>query len=203
MFFFNESFSLAASLFERAVAVLNLICFLSSLVQYEGLIGSHGLAPAHLTLRRLHGRGITFWEHPTLCHFLDASDRVLLGLHVAGVLAAVLAFFGVMTGPCVLVCALCYQSLKNVSGPFMGLQMHSALVETDLLYAMVSPFLLASPKPLVLVQVGLVSRVMLGGALGKWTGGDPSWRDLTAMVSRLSHPLTTPADTRSPAADAL
>ena len=179
--FINEPFTLTASVFERCLALLNLICFVSSFVQYEGLISSQGLAPAAEALQRYQRRGVSFFDHPTLCFFLGASDSVLFALHVAGIAASLLAFFGVLTGPCILACALVYQSLKNVSGPFLGLQMHANLVETDLLYAVASPFLLATPKPLILLQVALVSRVMLGGALGKWTGGDSSWKDLTAM----------------------
>ena len=193
LWFFDESFTLTASVFERALALLNFICFLSNLVQYEGLISSHGIAPAAEALQRYQRRGVTYLEHPTLCLFLSASDAVLLRLHIGGLVASVLAFFGVFTGPAILTCALCYQSLKNVSGPFLGLQMHANLVETDLLYAFASPFLLSTPVPLILLQVALVSRVMLGGALGKWTGGDSSWRDLTAMSYHYwTQPLPNP-----------
>ena len=193
LFFFNESFTLTASLFERALAVLNCICFLSSYAQYEGLISSQGIAPAADALQRYQRRGVTFLQHPTLCLYLSASDSVLFHLHLVGLLASVLAFFGILTGPCLLTCALCYQSLKNVSGPFLGLQMHANLVETDLLYTFASPFLLSTPLPLILSQIALLSRVMLGGALGKWTGGDSSWRDLTAMSYHYwTQPLPNP-----------
>ena len=178
--FFNEPFQLTASLFERALAFLNLLVFLSSLSTYDGLFSSRGLSPASDTVHKMRQRGLGFLDRPTLC-LLSCTDDTLLLLHVAGVLCSVLAFFGVCSGLCIAVCGLCYQSLKNVAGPFLGLQMHANLVEVDYLYAIASPFLPATPLPLVLLNTALVSRVMLGGAVGKWTGGDVSWRDGSAM----------------------
>jgi hypothetical protein len=81
--FFNESFTLTASVFERALSVLNLIVFVSSFVQYEGLISSKGIAPAELHMAKVRRRGLTAWQYPTLC-FLSTSDSTLLALHIAG-----------------------------------------------------------------------------------------------------------------------
>ena len=178
--FANEPFVLTASLFERCLAILNILVFLSSLSTYDGLFSSRGLSPATDTIHKMRQRGLSFVDRPTLCLY-SCSDTTLLALHVLGVVAGVLAFFGVCSGLCLAVCGLCYQSLKNVAGPFLGLQMHAHLVESDYLYVLASPFLLATPLPLMLLNTALVSRVMFGGAVGKWTGGDKSWHDGTSM----------------------
>ena len=179
--FFNEPFVLTASLFERALAILNLIVFLSSFSTYDGLYSSRGLSPATDTIHKMRQRSLSFLDRPTLCLY-SCTDGTLWWLHVVGVVCSVLSFFGVCSGVCMAVCGVCYQSLKNVAGPFLGLQMHANLVEADYLYAMAAPFLLATPLPLILLNTALVSRVMFGGAVGKWLGGDKSWRDGTAMT---------------------
>ena len=179
--FVNEPLVLTTSLFERALAILNIIVFLSSLSTYYPLFASRGLSPASDTINKMTQRGLTFIDRPTLCLWWN-TDTALLVLHLVGVVCGVLAFFGVCSGLCIAVCGLCYQSLKNVAGPFLGLQMHANLVEADYLYAIASPFLPSLPLPLILLNTALVSRVMLGGAVGKWTGGDRSWRDGTAMA---------------------
>ncbi|CAF3336397.1 unnamed protein product [Rotaria sp. Silwood1] len=83
---------------------------------------------------------------------------------------------------CFLGCWLCYSSLVTVSTTFMGLQMHSNLLETNMLYVLCSPFLAAQPEVFVFIQWTLLFRIMLGGAVGKYTGGDRSWKDGSAML---------------------
>ena len=165
---FNEPWHLSVSLFERSLALINLAAFLSSLSQWRGQIGSTGLLPARDLVRQWQARQITFSQRPTLCLTISCSDHFLLALHWTGILCSVLAFFALIPpGICILACWLCYSSLVNVSSTFMGLQMHSNLLETNMLYVVCSPFLAAQPELLVFTQWTLLFRVMLGGSLGK------------------------------------
>ncbi|CAF3895753.1 unnamed protein product [Adineta steineri] len=182
MMLFNEPWYLSISLFERTLACINLAAFLSSLSQWRGQIGSTGILPASGFVRHWKERKLTFFQRPTLCLFISDSDNFLLLLHWIGIICSVMAFFAIIPpGICLIGCWLCYSSLVTVSTTFMGLQMHSNLLETDMLYILCSPFLAAQPEVFVFIQWSLLFRIMLGGAVGKYTGGDPSWKDGTAM----------------------
>jgi len=190
--FWNQSFILTASLFERLLAITNILCFVSSFIQYRGLYSSKGILPVKETINKIFLRDIHWWEVPTICRWYH-SDKVLELLHYIGIINSLLAFFGICPGLTLLLSGLCYQSLKNVAGPFLGLQMHANLIETNYLYSLTSPFIAASPLPLIIIQWSLLSRVMLGGAIGKFCGGDKSWKDLTAMSYHYwTQPLPNP-----------
>lgn len=164
----DEPWSLSVSLFERSLACINLAAFLSSLVQWRGQIGSTGLLPAREFIRQWKARRLTFLQRPTLCLIISDSDQFLLALHWIGIACSLMAFFAIIPpGLCLLGCWLCYSSLATVSTTFMGLQMHSNLLETDMLYIVCSPFLAVQPEVLVFIQWSLLFRIMLGGAVGK------------------------------------
>ncbi|CAF3453887.1 unnamed protein product [Rotaria socialis] len=191
---FNEPWCLSMSLFERSLAIINLLAFLSSLSQWRGQIGSTGILPACGFVRHWKERKMTFLQRPTLCLIISESDNFLLALHWIGIVCAIMAFFAVIPpGICLIGCWLCYSSLVTVSTTFMGLQMHSNLLETTMLYILCSPFVAATPEVFVFIQWSLLFRIMLGGAVGKYTGGDQSWKDGTAMVWHYwTQPLPNP-----------
>ena len=164
----NEPWYLSVSLFERALACINLAAFLSSLVQWRGQIGSTGILPARDIIQYYKRREWTFANRPTLCLIISDSDVFLATIHYVGILCSLMAFFAIIPpGICFIGCWLCYASLVLVSTTFMGLQMHSNLLETDLLYILCSPFLAAQPQVFVFIQWTLLFRIMLGGAVGK------------------------------------
>lgn len=165
---FDEPWSLSISLFERSLACINLVAFLSSLSQWRGQIGSTGILPASGFVRHWKERKITYFQRPTLCLIISDSDKFLLALHWIGIICSIMAFFAIIpAGISFIGCWLCYSSLVTVSTTFMGLQMHSNLLETTMLYILCSPFLAAVPEVLIFIQWSLVFRIMLGGAVGK------------------------------------
>lgn len=165
---FNESWTLSLSLFERSLACINLLAFLSSLAQWRGQIGSTGILPAKVLVRHWRERKMTFYDRPTLCLLISDSDNFLLALHWIGIICSIIAFFAIIPPGIIFIgCWLCYSSLVNVSTTFMGLQMHSNLLETTMLYILCSPFLAAQPEAFVFIQWSLLFRIMLGGAVGK------------------------------------
>ena len=165
---FNEPWHLSVSVFERSLAFINFAAFLSSLWQWRGQIGSTGILPAHDFIQHWKKREITFSKRPTLCLVISDSDAFLLCLHWIGIVCSIAAFVAIIPpGLCLIGCWLCYSSLVNVSPTFMGLQMHSNLLETNMLYILCSPFLAAQPEVFVFIQWTLLFRIMLGGAAGK------------------------------------
>ena len=79
------------SLFLRGLAVIYLIAFASLLPQMSGLIGSHGILPAHDYLENIHSEyGASGYAlFPTLA-WLNASDLFLRAMVWAGIALAIL-----------------------------------------------------------------------------------------------------------------
>src|SRR5215471_19138576 len=81
----------------RGLAIIYLIAFASLLPQVHGLIGSHGILPAHDYLQSLYadyGRG-AYTLFPTLV-WLNSSDAFLTGIIWAGMILAVLLFMRIL-----------------------------------------------------------------------------------------------------------
>ena len=74
---------------------------------------------------------------------------------------------------CSLVCFVTYFSLRETSDRFMGLQMHAKVLELNFWFALLS-FCDNSFATVIAFQFFTV-RLMVGGGLGKYTGGDSSW----------------------------
>ena len=103
---------------------------------------------------------------PTLLWWSD-SDTAIWAVQVVGLIASVLAFFGVFSGWMILITAICYSSIKCVGSVFTQLQMHAHIMEIDLIYVACSPFLHVAPSALVVLASLLNFRVMMGGGAGK------------------------------------
>jgi len=105
------SYRLASVLFLRLTALCFLIAFLSFWVQVDGLIGSSGILPVSrfLAAARQALGPERFHLLPTLC-WLDSSDPMLHALCAAGVVASVLAFWGVARAISLGLCAELYVS---------------------------------------------------------------------------------------------
>eukprot|EP01012_Entosiphon_sulcatum_P059338 TRINITY_DN83717_c0_g1_i1.p1 TRINITY_DN83717_c0_g1~~TRINITY_DN83717_c0_g1_i1.p1 ORF type:complete len:562 (-),score=39.63 TRINITY_DN83717_c0_g1_i1:2-1567(-) len=114
----------------------------------------------------------------------SVSDPALGIINVMGIASSLLLCtlpVGWACGCSALAAAGCYLSLVHVAGAFMGLQMHSNLVETNALFALCSPAVSQAPWVLVLANWILLFRIMLGGGAGKWAADEPAWKDFTAM----------------------
>lgn len=172
LFIFFEPYTLTISLFERGLALHNFIAFLSFFTQWRGLIGSRGISPAKEMMANLRARGWTGrtrWKVlPTLCWWTGESDRALWAIQVVGLAASALAFLGVFSGLNILIAAACYSSIKCIGSVFTQLQMHAHIMEIDLLYVLVSPFLHVAPSSLVVLAGLLNFRIMMGGGAGKF-----------------------------------
>jgi hypothetical protein len=135
---------------------------------------------------------------PTLA-WLHPADGFISGLAVAGIAAAALVVLNFATGPMLLAAWALYLSQVSIGQTFMLFQWDSLLLETGFLAVFFAPWKLrvtadAVPpsSPLVWLLRWLMFRFMFSSGVVKLLGGDPSWRDLTALTYHYeTQPLPT------------
>jgi predicted DCC family thiol-disulfide oxidoreductase YuxK/uncharacterized membrane protein YhaH (DUF805 family) len=203
--FWGPSPALAPIEGTRRVVLAGLgVCYLTAFwslgVQFRGLIGSGGLAPAGLyldaALKQLGPQ--RYYELPTLA-WLSASDAALKSFCVFGALASLGLILDLAAGPCALACWALYLSLSVVGQDFLSFQWDVLLLEAGLIAVFLAPWSWraknrteASRGALWLMRL-LLFKLMLQSALVKLGSGDPSWRNLTALEYHYwSQPLPTP-----------
>jgi hypothetical protein len=188
------------SLFLRGLALIYLIAFASLLPQMSGLIGAHGILPAHdylETVRSDYGsRGYMLF--PTLA-WLDSSDTFIKGLVWAGVTFSLCLLAGLIPLPATICLFLLYLSLDTVGQVFYSFQWDALLLETGFAAILVAPWGVrpsySAPIPRVALWVFrfLIFRLMLESGGAKLLSGDPTWRNLTALKYHYeTQPLPTP-----------
>jgi predicted DCC family thiol-disulfide oxidoreductase YuxK len=190
-----SSYELVRWILLRGLGVIYLIAFLSLSPQVMGLIGSNGILPASLTMfgvRQESALAHLGWQRydilPTLCWF-SASDTFLKLQCVAGAILALLLILGIAPALCLFLLWLIYLSLSTVCREFLSFQWDVLLLEAGLLALFFAPLgwlprlgRSTPPSRLMLWLLRwLVFRLMLGSGLVKWLGGDPAWRNLTAL----------------------
>ncbi len=205
-------FKLVRSLFVRAIAAIYLSAFLSINSQIVALYGQHGISPVTKLLEPAFGEPIIplFLSHPTVFWF-NSSDTALTLVASGGAFVSLLALFGVLCGPALLVAWILYLSIVTVGQEFMSFQWDILLLETGFLsifFASWRPFdyLAATRKAfqpmadscepsLVMIWLYrlLLFRLMFESGLVKLQSGDQAWRNLTAMTYHFeTQPLPTP-----------
>jgi hypothetical protein len=182
-------FALSASIFLRLLAVVHLTAFGSVWVQWPGLIGPHGIAPAGEYLQAAHAQvgAAAYWALPTLCWWIGTG----VALHVlcgVGVVAALVLFVGFAPVGCLAVLWVAFLSLANVGQEFLSFQWDALLLETTLLAIFVAPRGIRTgwrpaepPRVARWLCTWLLFRLMLLSGVAKLTSGDPTWRSLTAL----------------------
>lgn len=190
-----STYQIVREVFLRSLGVIYLIAFLSLGAQLMGLIGSHGILPANVTMfgfRQEVNAAHIGWQRyqllPTLCWF-SASDGVLKAQCIAGSVLAVVVILGVAPAPCLFLLWLIYLSLAGVSREFLSYQWDYLLLETGFLAIFFAPLqwrprrVSSAPSSRVILWLlrWLLFRLMLGSGLVKLLSGDPTWRNLTAL----------------------
>jgi len=177
-----------------------LAAFWSFGVQVRGLVGSNGLLPIAPMLAAASGRlgPERFFELPTLA-WLFPSDGALVAMCAAGAVLSLGLVLDVAAGACALACWVLYLSLVCAGSDFMGYQWDALLLEAGLIAVLLAPWALrarrrtpASRGALLLMRL-LLAKLMLESAGVKLLSGDPSWRNLTALIyHHWTQPLPTP-----------
>ncbi len=175
------------NLFVRLLGVVFLIAFLSLLPQITLLVGARGLLPADAYLNAIRALGGPL-RFPTV-FWAGCSDTALRG---AAVLGAVLSFgliLNVAPRYCLIALWALYLSFVTVGQTFFAFQWDNLLLESAFFALFVTPGGLRprsapAPHPIaVFLLLWLVFRLHFESGLAKLLGGDPTWRNLTAMVT--------------------
>ncbi len=188
----EPSYWLTRFVFLRMLGLVYSVAFLIVLLQWEPLLGSHGLLPAASFLEEVagaNGRSLgTAFRLPTLFWLgaTDAAFRVAAWVGFGLSMALLLGFANV---PSLFSLWLIYMSFVHVGQIFYSYGWEILLLETGFLAIFLAPLWRPGPfprstppSPVVMVLLRwLVFRLMLGAGLIKLRG-DPCWRDLTCLV---------------------
>jgi hypothetical protein len=186
--------------FLRCLGGIYFSAFFALLFQVKGLIGTHGILPAaeylhdgdHLGLMR-------FWYAPTLMWF-SSSDRMLLGLMWAGLIASVLLIANFWPRVMLVLCFVCFLSFVGAAQDFSGYQSDGMLLEAGFISLFLAPGGLwpgwGADRPAARAAQLLLLwewfRIYFESGLVKLLSGDPTWRNLTAMYEYYQNgPLPT------------
>jgi uncharacterized membrane protein YphA (DoxX/SURF4 family) len=171
-------------------------------VQLDGILGSHGIAPAARYLARVRearGGAAAWLEVPTLL-WLGASDGALHALCAGGALLALALVAGLAPRLALAGLFASYLSLVSAGGIFLAYQWDNLLLETGFLSLLVAPGGLLpfrrpwTPRPPLAIWLPrcLLAKLLLLSGAAKLLSGDPTWRELTALSYHFeTQPLPT------------
>lgn len=180
-------------LFQRGLAAIYLVAFLSALNQFPALLGERGLLPVRDFLAR-----VRFRDAPSLFHW-RYSDGLLRAVAWTGIILSAATLAGVTerlplaAGIAVwLVLWALYLSIVNVGQTFYGFGWESMLCEAGFFAAFLGPRDLDPPLIVILILRWMLFRVELGAGLIKLRH-DECWRNLTCLYWHYeTQPLPNP-----------
>jgi lipase maturation factor 1 len=177
-------------IFLRALGLIYFSAFYPLLFQVRGLIGPHGILPAHEYLQLVaqqagHAR---YWYAPTLLWF-SSSNAMLLAICWIGLAASLLIVVNLWPRAALAVCFVCFLSFVSAAGEFSGYQSDGMLLEAGFLsFFLVPPGLrpgLGDAHPPSRASRWLLIwecfRIYFESGVAKLASGDPQWRNFTAM----------------------
>src|SRR5580698_8004282 len=178
-------------IFLRALGCIYFSAFFSLVFQIRGLIGPEGILPAGEYLRAVSGsvgyiRGL--WFAPTLL-WLASGPHMLTALCWVGMAASLLLTVNAWPRGMLLICFVCFLSLVSAAQDFSGYQSDGMLLEAGFIALFLAPpglrpgMGVASPPSrasLFLLQWEWF-RIYFESGAAKIIGGDPEWRNFTAM----------------------
>jgi hypothetical protein len=178
-------------LFLRALGCIYFSAFFSLVFQIRGLIGPDGILPADQYLQAVarsfgYGRGI--WFAPTLL-WLASGPHVLIALCWVGMVASLLLAINAWPRGMLLICFVCFLSFVSAAQDFSSYQSDGMLLEAGFIALFFAPSglrpgfgaaSLASRASLFLLQWEWF-RIYFESGVAKIVGGDPQWRNFTAM----------------------
>ena len=128
------SYRLTESAFLRVLGLVYLAAFGSFWPQIDGLVGSHGIAPAARGLAQIHADlGMrAYFEVPTIFWFFS-GDHALVWVCALGCAASLPLIIGFFPRWAAAVCWVLYLSIISVGQPFTGFQWDALLLEAGFL----------------------------------------------------------------------
>ncbi|MFE6852104.1 lipase maturation factor family protein [Streptomyces sp. NPDC057674] len=172
---------LSRIVFQRGLAGLYCVAFLSAALQFRALIGERGMLPVPAYVRGTRPR-----HTPSLFHW-RYSDRLFAAVAWTGAALALALLAG--AGDAVplpvsmllwLVLWALYLSIVNVGQTWYAFGWESLLLETGFLAVFLGNDEVGAPVLVLFLLRWLLFRVEFGAGLIK-IRGDPCWRDLTCL----------------------
>ena len=177
-------------LYLRALGVFHFSVFYSLAHQIRGLIGDQGILPCSELFEYLHARlGISrYFLVPSLL-WLAPNDGGLVALVLVGLYFSLLLILNVAPRVSLVVCGVCFLSFVTAAQDFSSYQSEGMLLEATAAAFVLAPRgfrpgLGAAHPPsraarLLVLWEGF--RIYFESGVAKLGGGDPTWRNLTAM----------------------
>jgi lipase maturation factor 1 len=175
----------------RALGGIYFSAFFSLVFQIRGLIGPDGILPAAEYLRAVeHSLGYSrgLWFAPTLL-WVASGPQMLTTLCWVGMAASLLLVLNLWPRAMLLICFVCFLSFVSAAQDFSGYQSDGMLLEAGFISLFFAPrgfrpgFGQASSPSrasLFLLQWEWF-RIYFESGVAKIIGGDPEWRNFTAM----------------------
>jgi lipase maturation factor 1 len=186
----QSSYLWARWIFLRALGLIYFSAFYSLLFQIKGLIGPTGILPATDYLRAVSGalHVHRFWFAPTLL-WLGASDRALVLLCWAGIIASLLLVLNAWPRGTLAICFVCFLSFVSAAQDFSGYQSDGMLLEAGFLALFFAPpgfwpgfgRAHAPSRASRFLLLWEWFRIYFESGVGKIASGDTAWHQLTAM----------------------
>jgi len=177
----QPAYWLSRLVFERGLAAIYLIAFLTAVNQFRPLLGEAGLLPAPRFIAQ-----VPFRLSPSL-FYLRYSDRLLVVVAWLGVLLSVGIVAGLADAAPLLLWMLVwlvlwvlYLSIVNIGQTFYAFGWESLLLEAGFFAIFLGPVWVAPPVVVIWMIRWLLFRVEFGAGMIKLRG-DPCWRDLTCL----------------------
>lgn len=177
--------------FLRVLGLIYFSAFYSLLFQIKGLLGPSGILPAGDYLQAVSASPFhawRFWFAPSLFWF-GASDRALMLVTWAGLIASLLIVFNIWPRAALLVSFVCFLAFVSTARDFSGYQSDGMLLEAGFLSLFFAPpgFLpgLGRAHPASRASLFMLRWewfcIYFESGVAKIASGDQSWRHFTAM----------------------
>jgi lipase maturation factor 1 len=177
-------------IFLRALGAIYFSAFFSLVFQIRGLIGPQGILPAGEYLKSVAEQVgyARYWYVPSVL-WISSSGHMLIALSWVGMAAALLLVFNIYPRGMLVVCFVCFLSFVSAAGEFSGYQSDGMLLEAGFLALFLAPDgfrpRLGEAHPPVRAALYLLLwewfRIYFESGVGKIAGGDPEWRNFTAL----------------------
>jgi hypothetical protein len=168
-----------AAVFQRVFALISFIAWASLASQVRVLIGTRGLMPLGAYLDA--AGPLPILGYPSLLRWQAlATDRVLVGGTVVGMLVALVALAGLRPRLCFALSTFLYLGYAVACRTFLSFQWDNLLLESGLL----AVFLPASrPAPLIHLLFRLLAfKLYFESGIAKWQSLAHDWHDGSAMT---------------------
>jgi lipase maturation factor len=177
-------------LFLRALGLIFFSAFYSLIFQIRGLIGPNGILPAHNYLpqvARAFGAS-RFWFAPTL-FWISSSDRFLMAVCIAGIVASLLLAGNIAPRGMLIFCIAAFLSFIAAAQDFASYQSDGMLLQAGFISLFLAPpgwrprWGAAHPPSRASrwLLIFLLFCIYFESGVAKVRGGDPQWRNFTAM----------------------